>query len=73
MRTLKVGLNAFCIMLCLSMAPYRLMCLNKSMGTREWNVMVCISLDQEWHYLKVWPCWNRCDLVGMGVSLWVWV
>ena len=26
--------------------PHRLMCLNKSMGTREWNVMVCISLDQ---------------------------
>ena len=46
MRTLKIGLNAFCIMLCLSMAPHRLMFLNKSMGTREWNVMVCISLDQ---------------------------
>jgi hypothetical protein len=28
---------------------------------------------REWHHLKVWPCWNRCDLVGMGVSLWVWV
>ena len=26
--------------------PYRLMFLNKSMGTRERNVMVCISLDQ---------------------------
>jgi hypothetical protein len=26
---------------------------------------------REWHHLKVWPCWNRCDLVGMGVSLWV--
>ena len=39
---------AFCIMLCLSIAshPHRLMFLNKSMGTREWNVMVCISLDQ---------------------------
>ena len=49
--------------------PHRLMCLNKSMGTREWDVMVCISL----HHLKLWPCWNRCDLVGMGVSLWVWV
>ena len=24
--------------------PYRLMCLNKSMGAREWNVMVCIFL-----------------------------
>jgi hypothetical protein len=28
---------------------------------------------REWHHLKVWPCWNRYDLVGMGVSLWVWV
>ena len=45
-RTLKIGLNAFCIMLCLSMAPHRLMCLNKSMGSREWSVMVCIFLDQ---------------------------
>ena len=26
--------------------PHRLMFLNKSMGTREWNMMVCISLDQ---------------------------
>jgi hypothetical protein len=28
---------------------------------------------KEWHHLKGWPCWNRCDLVGMGVPLWVWV
>jgi hypothetical protein len=26
--------------------PHRLMFLNKSMGTTEWNVMVCIFLDQ---------------------------
>jgi hypothetical protein len=26
--------------------PQRLMCLNKSLGTREWNVMVCIFLGQ---------------------------
>ena len=26
--------------------PHGLMCLNKSMGAREWNVMVCISLSQ---------------------------
>jgi hypothetical protein len=25
---------------------HRLMCLNKSMGAREWNVMVCIFFDQ---------------------------
>ena len=41
---LKVGLNAFCIMF--KDGPRRLMFLNKSMGAREWNVMVCISLDQ---------------------------
>jgi len=27
--------------------PNRLMCLNKSTGSREWNVMVPILLDQE--------------------------
>jgi hypothetical protein len=26
--------------------PNRLMCLNKSMGARKWNVMVCIFLGQ---------------------------
>jgi hypothetical protein len=26
--------------------PHRLMCLNKSMGAREWNVMVCIFFGQ---------------------------
>ena len=26
--------------------PHRLMCLNKPMGSREWNVMVCICLAQ---------------------------
>ena len=52
--------------------PHRLMFLNKSMRAREWNVMVCIFLDQwRWHHLEVWPCWNRCDLVEVGVSLWV--
>jgi hypothetical protein len=30
------------------------------------------SCTREWHHLEVWPCWNRCDLVGVGVSLWVW-
>jgi hypothetical protein len=27
-------------------APHRLMCLNKSMVAREWNVMVCLFLNQ---------------------------
>ena len=26
-------------------SPHRLICLNKPMGAREWNVMVCIYLD----------------------------
>jgi hypothetical protein len=46
MRTLKVGLNAFCIMLFNYALPHRFMCLNKSMGTKEWNVMFFIFLDQ---------------------------
>ena len=32
--------------MCNMVSSHRLMCLNNSMGTREWNVMVCISLDQ---------------------------
>jgi hypothetical protein len=27
-------------------APHRLTCLNKSMGAREWNVIVCIFFGQ---------------------------
>ena len=34
-----------------------------------WFVYSC---TRGWHHLEVWPCWNRCDLVGVGVSLWVW-
>ena len=30
--------------MCKYAPPHRLMCLNKSMGAREWNVMVCIFL-----------------------------
>ena len=26
----------------------------------------------EWHCQRVWPCWSRCGLAGVGVSLWVW-
>jgi hypothetical protein len=44
--------------------PHRLICLNKPMLAREWNVMV------------VYPgsfTNRRRGLVGVGVSLWVWV
>ena len=46
MRTLKVGLKCILHYAMFKYGPHRLMFLNKSMGTREWNVMVCISLDQ---------------------------
>uniref|UniRef100_A0A0E9UG84 Uncharacterized protein n=1 Tax=Anguilla anguilla TaxID=7936 RepID=A0A0E9UG84_ANGAN len=36
------------------------------------SVVVCICLTKEWHYLKVWPCWSRCGLVGGSGSLWAW-
>jgi hypothetical protein len=36
----EIGLNVFFIMLCLGMSLYRLMCLNKPVGVREWTVMV---------------------------------
>ena len=49
----------------------RLMCLNKPMGTREWNAMVCICLAQGVALLggmalleEVWPCWIRCVTVS---------
>ena len=47
MWTFEVGLNVFCIMLCIGMAIqiyrygfYRLICLNKPLVDREWNVVV---------------------------------
>ena len=45
MGTLEVRLNVFCIMLCLGGTPID-SCLNKSMGAREWNMMVYICLAQ---------------------------
>ena len=45
MGTFVVGLNEFCIMLCLGMAPID-SCLNKPMGVMEWNVMVSICSSQ---------------------------
>jgi hypothetical protein len=46
MDTLKVRLNVFCIMLCFMYGPHRLLCLNKPIGARECNMMVCICLSQ---------------------------
>jgi hypothetical protein len=25
---------------------------------------------REWHYLEVWPYWNRCGLAGESILLW---
>ena len=45
MGTSEVGLNVFCIMLCLDMAP-QIHIFEQPMGAKEWNVMVCICLAQ---------------------------
>ena len=42
MGTLEVGLNVLFNYAMATYGPHRLMCLNKPMGIREWNVMVCI-------------------------------
>jgi hypothetical protein len=58
---------AFCIMLCLSMAPHRLMFLNKSMGGQ--------GVEHDGLYIlgpgngTIW----RCGLVGIGVTWLEWV
>jgi hypothetical protein len=44
MGTFEVGLNVFFIMLCLGMASID--SLDKPVGAREWNVMVCICSAQ---------------------------
>jgi hypothetical protein len=46
MGTFEVGLNVFCIMLCLSMAPIDPPMFGQAYRAREWNVMVCICLVQ---------------------------
>ena len=50
---------------------HRLMFFNKSMRAREWNVMVCIFLDQGEPPSGGVALMNCCDQVGIGVSLWV--
>ena len=45
---------------------HRLTCLNKPMGAREWNVMVCICLAQGVALL------GGVALIGVGVSLRAW-
>ena len=44
----------------------------KSEGAREWNVMVSIFLGQGVAPFGGVALLERCDLVGVGVSLWVW-
>jgi hypothetical protein len=70
MRTLKVGMHLHYAMF--KYGLHRLMFLNKSMRASEWNVMVCIFLDQGVASFEGVALLERCDLVGVGVSLWVW-
>jgi hypothetical protein len=44
METLEVGLNVLLNFAMFRHGPHRLMHLNWPLGTREWNVMVCICL-----------------------------
>ena len=44
MGTLEIGLNVLFNYVMARYDPQRLMCLNKCMGAKEWNVMVCICL-----------------------------
>ena len=46
MWTFEVGLNICLHYAIFRYGPHRLICLNKSIGAREWNVMVCICLAQ---------------------------
>ena len=41
-----VGLSVHFYYAMASYGPHRCMCLNKPIGAREWNVMVCICLAQ---------------------------
>ena len=44
--TKEVGINVHFNYSVARYGPHRLICLNKPMGAREWNVMVCICLAQ---------------------------
>jgi hypothetical protein len=50
---------------------HRLTCLNKPMGAREWNVMVCICLAQGVALLGSVTFWSRCGLVDVGFNTFV--
>jgi hypothetical protein len=65
---LKVGLNFFFNYAMCRYGPHRLMCLNKSMGSREWNSMVYICLAQRVALLGSIPCWSRYVTVGVGFN-----
>ena len=66
MGTLEVGINLLFSTIYIGL--YRLMCLNKPMGPREWNVLVLFlyMLGPGSGTIR------RCGPVGIGVSLWVW-
>ena len=46
MGTLEVGLSVLFYYAMFRYGPYSVMCLNKPMEAREWNVIVCICSAQ---------------------------
>jgi hypothetical protein len=66
MGTLEVALNVHFYYAIARYGPYRLTCLNKPMGAREWNV-----IDGLYMLGPGSGTIRRCGLVGVGVSQWV--
>ena len=60
MGAFEAGLNVFCIMLCVGMAPIGL-CLDKPMRARGWNVMVVYYM-----FSSGSGTFGRYGLVGVG-------
>ena len=48
--------------------PDRHICLDKPMGAKEGNVMVCICLGQGVALLEVWSYWRRCFTMGLDFN-----
>ena len=64
MGTLEVGLNVFCIMLCLPLPQTALFEQAYEVQGVECDGLYVLGPGS--------GTISRCDLVGIGVSLWVW-
>jgi len=62
MGTLEVELNVLFYYAKFRYGLHRLLCFNKSMEAREWNVMVCLCFPTEWNVM-VFVC------LAQGVAL----